>query len=144
MKFLKWIVTLAAVAGASVAVSQKVKKEKAKKEELDEFLVPNQDEPIVYDVPSHTDDNMKEAIHSLENHEPQTKYFTFTVADADHAHTFQKAAAELDLSSSYDSEKQEVEIEYNGNFDDDDLNLLQVQLGEISLQAEATFKEMHD
>ena len=71
MKFLKWILALAAVAGAGVAVTQKVKKEKEKKDELDEFLVPNQDEPIVYDVPSRGDDKMKEAIHSLENHQRQ-------------------------------------------------------------------------
>lgn len=144
MKFLKWLIALTALVGTGAAITYKVKDDQKKKKELDEFLVPDQDEPIVYDVPSRGMEKLSEALKSLDNHDPETKFFTFEVADADHAHAFQKAAAELELSSSYDSEKQEVEVEYDGNFDEDDLNLLKIQLSEISSQADATFKEMHD
>ena len=48
MKFLKGIISLAAIGLASAAVAGKVVKDKKDKAELDEFLIPSQDDPIIY------------------------------------------------------------------------------------------------
>lgn len=50
MKLLKFLVGTTAVAVGACAVMGKVKKDKEKQEELDEFLCPDIDEPIVKDI----------------------------------------------------------------------------------------------
>ncbi len=144
MKFLKGIISLAAIGLASAAVAGKVVKDKKDKAELDEFLIPSQDDPIIYHVPKESDEALQKAVQGLENHDPKPITFVFYVPDADAAKKFQEEAADLEMSSSFDSDKSQVEVVYTGSFDSDDLDLLLVQLSEICLHTSATFVEMHE
>ncbi len=51
MKLFKFLVGTTAVAVGACAVMGKVKKDKEKQEELDEFLCPDIETPIVKDIP---------------------------------------------------------------------------------------------
>lgn len=139
MGILKHVVRLAIVGAATAAVAGKVVRDKQKKEELDEFLVPSQDDPVLYDVPKEKEQSLKEAIQSLENHEPRSVQFTFYVPEESSVSDFQAALANFDLSSSLDEDPSKVVVEYNGNFDLDDLDLLLTQLSECCLQYSAVF-----
>ncbi len=143
MKLLKGLIGLLAVGTAGAAIAGKVVNDKKKKDELDEFLIPSQEDPIVYDVPKDSA-SLKEAIQSLLNHDPKPEYFDFYLADEESSKKFQEQASAFDLSSSYDAEKSQVEIEYTGYFDPDDLDLLLVQLSEICAQTSALFTGVHE
>ncbi len=143
MNLLKGLIGLLAVGTAGAAIAGKVANDKKKKEELDEFLIPSQEDPIVYDVPKDSE-NLKEAIQSLLNHNPKTEYFDFYLADEESVKKFQEEVSALDMTSSYDAEKSQVEVEYKGNFDADDLDLLLVQLSEICAQTSALFTGRHE
>ena len=65
MKFLKGIISLAAIGLASAAVAGKVVKDKKDKAELDEFLIPSQDDPIIYHVPKESDEALQKAAQGL-------------------------------------------------------------------------------
>lgn len=144
MKFIKGVIGLLAIGAAGAAVAGKVVKDKQMKDELDEFLIPSQEDPIVYNVPKESSASLKEAIYALANHEPKIEYFDFYVADSESSKKFQEQVAELEMSSSYDAEKSQVEVEYRGNFDQDDLDLLLVQLSEICTQTSASFVGVHE
>ena len=143
MNLLKGLIGLLAVGTAGAAIAGKVVNDKKKKEELDEFLIPSQEDPIVYDIPKDAA-NLKEAIQSLLNHNPKPEYFDFYVADEESLKKFQEEVSALDMTSSYDADKSQVEVEYKGNFDSDDLNLLLVQLSEICAQTSALFTGVHE
>lgn len=143
MNLLKGLIGLLAVGTAGAAIAGKVANDKKKKEELDEFLIPSQEDPIVYDVPKDSA-NLKEAIQSLLNHNPKPEYFDFYLADEESVKKFQEEVSALDMTSSYDAEKSQVEVEYKGNFDADDLDLLLVQLSEICAQTSALFTGRHE
>lgn len=143
MNLLKGLIGLLAVGTAGAAIAGKVANDKKKKEELDEFLIPSQEDPIVYDVPKDAS-NLKEAIQSLMNHNPKPEYFDFYLADEESIKKFQEEVSALDMTSSYDAEKSQVEVEYKGNFDADDLDLLLVQLSEICAQTSALFTGRHE
>ncbi len=143
MNLLKGLIGLLAVGTAGAAIAGKVANDKKKKEELDEFLIPSQEDPIVYDVPKDSE-NLKEAIQSLLNHNPKPEYFDFYLADEESVKKFQEEVSALDMTSSYDAEKSQVEVEYKGNFDADDLDLLLVQLSEICAQTSALFTGRHE
>lgn len=143
MNLLKGLIGLLAVGTAGAAIAGKVVNDKKKKEELDEFLIPSQEDPIVYDIPKDAA-NLKEAIKSLLNHNPKPEYFDFYVADEESLKKFQEEVSALDMTSSYDADKSQVEVEYKGNFDSDDLDLLLVQLSEICAQTSALFTGVHE
>lgn len=143
MNLLKGLIGLLAVGTAGAAIAGKVVNDKKKKEELDEFLIPSQEDPIVYDIPKDAA-NLKEAIQSLLNHNPKPEYFDFYVADEESLKKFQEEISALDMTSSYDADKSQVEVEYKGNFDSDDLDLLLVQLSEICAQTSALFTGVHE
>lgn len=143
MNLLKGLIGLLAVGTAGAAIAGKVANDKKKKDELDEFLIPSQEDPIVYDVPKDAS-NLKEAIQSLLNHNPKPEYFDFYLADEESVKKFQEEVSALDMTSSYDAEKSQVEVEYKGNFDADDLDLLLVQLSEICAQTSALFTGRHE
>ncbi len=143
MNLLKGLIGLLAVGTAGAAIAGKVVNDKKKKEELDEFLIPSQEDPIVYDIPKDAA-NLKEAIQSLLNHNPKPEYFDFYVADEESLKKFQEEVSALDMTSSYDADKSQVEVEYKGNFDSDDLDLLLVQLSEICAQTSALFTGVHE
>lgn len=143
MNLLKGLIGLLAVGTAGAAIAGKVANDKKKKDELDEFLIPSQEDPIVYDVPKDAS-NLKEAIQSLLNHNPKPEYFDFYLADEESVKKFQEEVSALDMTSSYDADKSQVEVEYKGNFDADDLDLLLVQLSEICAQTSALFTGRHE
>lgn len=144
MGILKQIIGAATIVLAGAAVAGKVSRDKKKKAELEEFLVPEQDDSIEVDIPVTGDRELKKAISVLENQDPKTEYFTFYVNDAESAHKFQSMAADLEMGSSYNSGANTVEVEYKGNFDRDDLDLLYIQLTELCRQCDATFKSSHE
>lgn len=143
MKLLKGLIGLLAIGTAGAAIAGKVVNDKKKKEELDEFLIPSQEDPIIYDVPKDTP-SLKEAIQSLLNHNPKPEYFDFYVADEESLKKFQEQVSALDMTSNYDAKKSQVEVEYTGNFDPDDLDLLLVHLSEICAQTSALFTGVHE
>ena len=143
MKLLKGLIGFLAIGTAGAAIAGKVVNDKKKKEELDEFLIPSQEDPIIYDVPKDTP-SLKEAIQSLLNHNPIPEYFDFYVADEESLKKFQEQVSALDMTSNYDAKKSQVEVEYTGNFDPDDLDLLLVHLSEICAQTSALFTGVHE
>ena len=143
MKLLKGLIGLLAIGTAGAAIAGKVVNDKKKKEELDEFLIPSQEDPIIYDVPKDIP-SLKEAIQSLLNHNPKPEYFDFYVADEESLKKFQEQVSALDMTSNYDAKKSQVEVEYTGNFDPDDLDLLLVHLSEICAQTSALFTGVHE
>ncbi len=143
MKLLKGLIGFLAIGTAGAAIAGKVVNDKKKKEELDEFLIPSQEDPIIYDVPKDTP-SLKEAIQSLLNHNPKPEYFDFYVADEESLKKFQEQVSALDMTSNYDAKKSQVEVEYTGNFDPDDLDLLLVHLSEICAQTSALFTGVHE
>lgn len=143
MSILRPLLGATTIVLAGAAVAGKIARDKQQKAELDEFLVPEQDDGADIEINEESND-LSKAIFALENHEPRTIFFVFDVENKDTAHQLQAMAAEYEMGSSYDSDDQTVEVEYKGNFDVDDLNTLNTQLAELCRQTGAVFKTSHD
>lgn len=120
MKKSTLFLSLACVTAAGAALFARSQKEKQKKEELDEFLMPDYDNPVVLDIPSKVHQDILSWADQEEKILPVTLYFNFV--DFVEADKFQKGCASLNISSSLDEEDRIVEILYNGDLDIASLN----------------------
>ncbi|MBB5183938.1 hypothetical protein [Catenisphaera adipataccumulans] len=122
MGLLKNVISTAVVVAAGAAVIGKISQDKKKKAELDEFLVPDQEEPVVHDIPD--SDDLSDAIRIMKE-KPGKATFVFHVESTEAAHQLQEQAANHHMGSSYAEPDQLVEILYQSDVDDGDIDSLQ-------------------
>lgn len=133
MGLIKGIIGTAAVVLAGAAVVGKVNQEKKKQAELDEFLIPSEEEPVVHNIP--LDSELTVAIEQVKGAEKAV--FTFDVENTEVAHTLQEQAALAHMGSSYNEEASTVDIIYQNDVADENL----ASLNELAQIEGVSFKE---
>lgn len=136
MKFLKYLLGIAAIGTAGGLLAAKMVRDKKRQAELDDFLMPEEDETVVIDVPrknSESEFMMHQDIMSWlkENAEITPITLVFTFVDFKDAYKFQEDAAKFGLSSSVNDEEREVEVIYNGDISYETLKLLSDDLSKL-------------
>lgn len=142
MSLFRALLGMAAVAATGAAVAGKIVNDKKRQEELNEFLVPEVDEPVVMDIPEN-EDVLDMDIRSLKGQDISNVLFIFKVQDAQSAHELQRLAAEEHMGSTYDDEAGTVEIVYQESFGETELQNLYKILKDISKECGATYKKYH-
>lgn len=122
MGLIKGILGTAAVVLAGAAVVGKVSQEKKKQAELDEFLIPSEEEPVVHTIPLDTE--LGAAIQQVQEKNPEKAIFTFSVDSVETAHSLQEKAALNHMGSSYNEEENTVDIIYQNDVADENLSTL--------------------
>lgn len=128
---------LGAIAVVGIAVGLVVKNdldEKKKNKELDEFLLSDETEPVVINVP--VENEFDKDILSIKNI-PAT--ITFTLEDKDKCLLFQDLLSEKGLSSDLSSDTLKVDVIYNG----DDVDELLSDLKDVLTKVDAKYEACH-
>lgn len=130
-----------ALAITGIAVGLVIKNdldEKKRNKELDEFLLSDETEPVVIDVP--VEDRMAKDILDIKN-SPLT--ITFTLEDKDKCLLFQDLLSEKGLSSDLSTECLKVDVVFNDEVNDETLNGLLNDLKGILSKVEAKYEGCH-
>lgn len=135
MGLIKGIIGTAAVVLAGAAVVGKVSQEKKKQAELDEFLIPSEEEPVVHNILLDTE--LTVAIQQVRDKGAEKAVFSFNVENAETAHTLQEQAALAHMGSSYNEEENIVDVIYQNDVADENLD----SLNELANIEGVSFKE---
>lgn len=147
MNLFKFLVGAAAVTVGACAVAGKVKQEKEKQEELDDFLCPDVDEPIEKEIqPNESPLKMMESDilgfkEATEDILPVT--LTYGFDSKDQAKDFQTQIAENGLTSTYDDEDKMVDVLYHEDINESDLKILSDILVKACTATQASYKGFH-
>ena len=117
MKLFKFLLGAATITVGACAVAGKVRRDKQRQEELDEFLCPQED--IL----------------------PVTLTYSFDSKDS--AKQFQTEIAKNGLTSSYDDEDKIVDVIYHDGVNESDLKILSDTLVNACTNASAEYKGFH-
>ncbi|MCI7802558.1 MAG: hypothetical protein SO178_07540 [Floccifex porci] len=129
---------LAAIAGfAAASLFTKKLYDKKRQKELDEFFLPDQDEPVVIHIESKED--LKEDIDSLTS----PVLFIFEMESKEKAILFQDLLSEKGLSSTIDASTFEVEVMYNDELTEENKTILYEDLSKLIQKTEAKYKGYH-
>lgn len=141
MKWLKLIAGITALSAAGAAVAAKTAKDKKRQAELDEFLVPDEENPIVLDIPAKNAESikkMKKDIASFEQTEILPVILTFEFEEFKEAQDLQDVLSENNISSTLHDENRKLEVSYHGNVSPSALesfaNLLEENLKSTSIE----------
>lgn len=147
MNLFKFLVGAATITVGACAVAGKVRRDKQRQEELDEFLCPDIDEPIEKEIrPSVSPlKNMESDIMGFKEAEekilPVTLTYSFDSKEA--AKQFQTEIAENGLTSSYDDEDKLVDVIYHEGVNESDLKILSDTLVNACTNTSAEYKGFH-
>lgn len=128
MKLFKFLLGAATITVGACAVAGKVRRDKQRQEELDEFLCPDIDEPIEKEIKSnesplkHMEADIMGFKEAQEDILPVTLTYSFDSKDS--AKQFQTEIAEKGLTSSYDDEDKVVDVIYHDGVNESDLKRL--------------------
>ena len=137
-KWLKWTIAVAGAAIGAAAVVGKLASEKKKDEDLDEFLLPDENEETEYEaVPSLTKDIQSWQDVQSENFNVEIH---FGFENSDSATQFQEALAKEGLSSDYNAEDSIVNVLYSEDTTMEGLNFLAATLEDASIEYEAQYQ----
>lgn len=147
MKLFKFLLGAATITVGACAVAGKVRRDKQRQEELDEFLCPDIDEPIEKEIESnesplkHMEADIMGFKEAQEDILPVTLTYSFDSKDS--AKQFQTEIAEKGLTSSYDDEDKVVDVIYHDGVNESDLKILSDTLVNACTYASAEYKGFH-
>ena len=147
MNLFKFLVGAATITVGACAVAGKVRRDKQRQEELDEFLCPDIDEPIEKEIQPSVSPlkNMESDIMGFKEAEeeilPVTLTYSFDSKEA--AKQFQTEIAENGLTSSYDDEDKLVDVIYHEGVNESDLKILSDTLVNACTNTSAEYKGFH-
>lgn len=147
MKLFKFLLGAATITVGACAVAGKVRRDKQRQEELDEFLCPDIDEPIEKEIKSnesplkHMEADIMGFKEAQEDILPVTLTYSFDSKDS--AKQFQTEIAEKGLTSSYDDEDKVVDVIYHDGVNESDLKILSDTLVNSCTNASAEYKGFH-
>lgn len=147
MNLFKFLFGAAAVTAGAFAIAGKVKQEKEKQEELDEFLCPDVEEPIEKEIqPSDNPLKMMESDimgfkEATEDILPVT--LTYGFDSKEQAKAFQTQIAENGLTSTYDDDDKIVDVLYHEDVNESDLKILSDILVKACTATKAIYKGFH-
>lgn len=147
MNLFKFLVGAATITVGACAVAGKVRRDKQRQEELDEFLCPDIDEPIEKEIQPSVSPlkNMESDIMGFKEAEekilPVTLTYRFDSKEA--AKQFQTEIAENGLTSSYDDEDKLVDVIYHEGVNESDLKILSDTLVNACTNTSAEYKGFH-
>ncbi|MGM9947430.1 hypothetical protein [Floccifex sp.] len=136
MKGLKKMGLAAIVGFAAASIVTKKLYEKKKDKELDEFLLPEEDETIVIHIESSLEDDMKQIKSS-------PVLFLFTMDSKEQAMLFQDLLAQKGLSSTIDVNTNGIEVMFNDEINEVNKSDLLKSLLEISHKTNAKYEGYH-
>ena len=147
MKLFKFLLGAATITVGACAVAGKMRRDKQRQEELDEFLCPDIDEPIEKEIKSnesplkHMEADIMGFKEAQEDILPVTLTYSFDSKDS--AKQFQTEIAEKGLTSSYDDEDKVVDVIYHDGVNESDLKILSDTLVNACANASAEYKGFH-
>ena len=147
MKLFKFLLGAATITVGACAVAGKVRRDKQRQEELDEFLCPDIEEPIEKEIESnesplkHMEADIMGFKEAQEDILPVTLTYGFDSKDG--AKQFQTEIAENGLTSSYDDEDKIVNVIYHDGVNESDLKILSDTLVNACTNASAEYKGFH-
>ena len=147
MKLFKFLLGAATITVGACAVAGKMRRDKQRQEELDEFLCPDIDEPIEKEIKSnesplkHMEADIMGFKEAQEDILPVTLTYSFDSKDS--AKQFQTEIAEKGLTSSYDDEDKVVDVIYHDGVNESDLKILSDTLVNACTNASAEYKGFH-
>lgn len=147
MKLFKFLLGAATITVGACAVAGKMRRDKQRQEELDEFLCPDIDEPIEKEIKSnesplkHMEADIMGFKEAQEDILPVTLTYSFDSKDS--AKQFQTEIAEKGLTSSYDDEDKVVDVIYHDGVNESDLKILSDTLVNACKNASAEYKGFH-
>lgn len=147
MKLFKFLLGAATITVGACAVAGKMRRDKQRQEELDEFLCPDIDEPIEKEIKSnesplkHMEADIMGFKEAQEDILPVTLTYSFDSKDS--AKQFQTEIAEKGLTSSYDDEDKVVDVIYHDGVNESDLKILSDTLVNAGTNASAEYKGFH-
>ena len=129
----------AAIGFATASLITKQVEDKKRQKELDDFLLPDEDQPVVVDIPRE-ECSLEEDVLAC-NESPVI--FKFKLDSKENAVSFQDALSEKGLSSTIDVDSLMVEVMYNGDLTEESLEELLSDLKTLSVTAQAIYKGYH-
>ena len=147
MKLFKFLLGAATITVGACAVAGKMRRDKQRQEELDEFLCPDIDEPIEKEIESnesplkHMEADIMGFKEAQEDILPVTLTYSFDSKDS--AKQFQTEIAKNGLISSYDDEDKIVDVIYHDGVNESDLKILSDTLVNACTNASAEYKGFH-
>ena len=147
MKLFKFLLGAATITVGACAVAGKVRRDKQRQEELDEFLCPDIDEPIEKEIKSnesplkHMEADIMGFKDAQEDILPVTLTYSFDSKDS--AKQFQTEIAEKGLTSSYDDEDKVVDVIYHDGVNESDLKILSDTFVNACTNVSAEYKGFH-
>lgn len=126
MKWFKFLAGITVVSAAGAAIAAKTIREKKRQAELDEFLMPENDDMVVLDIPTKyqkAKDKMENDISALSNKNvtgPVNLLFKFE--HFKEAHEFQEAIAQTGIRCLITDEDRLITIQYNDNMESNSLS----------------------
>lgn len=147
MNLFKFLVGAATITVGACAVAGKVRRDKQRQEELDEFLCPDIDEPIEKEIQPSVSPlkNMESDIMGFKEAEEEILPVTLTYRfdSKETAKQFQTEIAENGLTSSYDDEDKLVDVIYHEGVNESDLKILSDTLVNACTNTNAEYKGFH-
>ena len=139
MNLFKFLVGAATITVGACAVAGKVRRDKQRQEELDEFLCPDIDEPIEKEIQPSVSPlkNMESDIMGFKEAEEEIRPVRLTYS------VDSKEAAENGLTSSYDDEDKLVDVSYHEGVNESDLKILSDTLVNACTNTSAEYKGFH-
>ena len=147
MNLFKFLVGATAITVGACAVAGKVRRDRERQEELDDFLCPDINEPIEKEIESkesplkHMEADIMEFKEAQEDILPVTLTYSFDSKDS--AKQFQTEIAKNGLTSSYDDEDKVVDVIYHDGVNESDLKILSDTLVNACINTGAEYKGFH-
>lgn len=136
MKGLKKMGLAAIVGFAAVSVVTKKLYEKKREKELDDFLLPEEDEAVIIHIESSLEDDIQQIKSS-------PVLFLFTLDSKEQAILCQDLLAEKGLSSTIDVNTNGIEVMFNDEVNEENKSNLTKDLLEISQKMNAKYEGYH-
>lgn len=142
MSGLKALSLLGIVSAAALIVVKKQMDNEKRNQELDEFLLYGETEPVVIHVDGKT--NLNNDIENLAQSKQESVTFLFEVEDSPMAIHFQEEVSKVGLSSNYNTEDKMVEVFYQDKMDEQALHTLILDLENVLEKVNAQYKGYRD
>ena len=147
MNLFKFLVGATTITVGACAVAGKVRRDRQRQEELDDFLCPDIDEPIEKEIQPNESPlkSMESDIMGFKDATEDVMPVTLTYGfdSKENAKTFQTEIAENGLTSSYDDEDKVVDVIYHDGVNESDLKILSNTLVNACTNTNAEYKGFH-
>ena len=147
MNLFKFLVGATAITVGACAVAGKVRRDRERQEELDDFLCPDIDEPIEKEIQPSVSPlkAMESDIMGFKDAQEDILPVTLTQGfdSKDAAKQFQTEIAENGLTSSYDDEDKVVDVIYHEGLNESDIKILSDILVNACTNNSAEYKGFH-